>query len=59
MYVHNPNSNPSTQTTNVPIYPAPSVTIDLTCPTPANPGYCSADKVNTGAAGTAAVSRAA
>ena len=50
-------ANPSTQTTNVPIYPAPSVTIDLTCPTPANPGYCSADKVNTGAAGTAAVSR--
>jgi hypothetical protein len=50
-------ANPSTQTTNVPIYPAPSVTIDLTCPTPANPGYCSADTVNTGAAGTAAVSR--
>lgn len=50
-------ANPSTQVTNVPIHPAPSVTIDLTCPTPANPGYCSADKVNTGAAGTAAVSR--
>jgi hypothetical protein len=43
--------NLSTQTTNVPIFPTPTVSLDLTCPTPANDGYCGANQVNTGASG--------
>lgn len=49
--------NPSTQVTNVPLFKVPSVTLDITCPSPANPGYCTTTTVNTGAAGTAGVTR--
>jgi len=47
--------NASTQTTNVPLFRVPTVTLDLSCPTPANPGYCVDNRIDTGAAGTSGI----
>ncbi|HEU0130550.1 MAG TPA: hypothetical protein VFQ85_06120 [Mycobacteriales bacterium] len=44
-------TNGNTQTSNVTISRLPEVTLDLTCPTQANPGYCGVTTVNTGASG--------
>jgi hypothetical protein len=47
--------NANTQTANVIAFGAPTVSLDLTCPIAANPGYCSATSINTGATGTPGV----
>ena len=47
----------STQVSNVTAYAPPVVTLALSCPVPANPGYCSTTSVNTGASGTPAVTK--
>lgn len=47
--------NPNTQTSNVIAFGAPTVSLDLTCPVAANPGYCSSTSINTGATGTPGV----
>jgi hypothetical protein len=45
----------NTQTANVIAFGAPTVSLDLTCPVAANPGYCSSTSINTGATGTPGV----
>jgi hypothetical protein len=54
-FVTDAGSNHSTQTANVAITPVPTVTINLTCPVPANAGYCVQQLVNTGITGTPGV----
>jgi hypothetical protein len=49
--------NTNTQTSNVTAFAPPVVTLDLTCPTVANPGYCGTTVVNTGVTGTGAVTK--
>jgi hypothetical protein len=47
--------NASTQTATIGAWAPPAVTLNLTCPTPANPGYCVDNRIDTGAAGTSGV----
>jgi hypothetical protein len=49
-------ANKSKQTTYVTAYAPPTVTLNLTCPQPVKPGYCSSTFVNTNAAGSGGVS---
>ena len=47
----------STQQANIPAYAPPTVSLNLTCPTPSKPGYCMANTINTGATGSNAITR--
>jgi hypothetical protein len=49
--------NPSHQVSMVTAFPVPSVSLDLSCPTPASPGYCTSTTIGTGAAGTPGITR--
>lgn len=50
-----PTKNPSVQTAMIVAWGPPVVTLDVTCPVAATVGHCSADYVNTGAAGSPGV----